>query len=89
TLMNKKLIVLFSLLISTAAHAGAPLWTIFPAPGSNPTQIVPENGTATVNYMVQNQSSKSKRLIIQPIPGIIQTTTCTLTPKGKIGSSCP
>ncbi|ASQ46512.1 DUF1566 domain-containing protein [Legionella clemsonensis] len=84
TLMN---IVLFSLL-STAAHAGTPLWTIFPAPGSNPTQIVPENGTATVNYRVQNQSSKSKRLTIQPIPGIIQTTTCKLTPKGKIGSSC-
>ncbi|WP_226905475.1 DUF1566 domain-containing protein [Legionella antarctica] len=81
-------ISLLSWLIWTTAQAAGPLWTIVPTPGSNPTQIVPENGTATVQYMIQNQSGKSKRLVIQSIQGIIQTGSCLLAPKGQSGSNC-
>lgn len=88
TLMNKILLGLLSWLIWTAAQAAGPLWTILPAPGSNPTQIVPASSTSTVQYIVQNQSGKSKRLVIAPIPGIIQTVPCLLAPKGQVGSSC-
>lgn len=70
-----------SCLIWATAQASQPLWTITPAPGSNPTQTLPENRTATVQYVVQNQSVKPKNLVIQSIPGITQTAPCLLSPK--------
>ncbi|MCC5791720.1 MAG: DUF1566 domain-containing protein, partial [Legionellaceae bacterium] len=75
-------------LLWAGAQAAVPLWTIVPTPGSNPTQTVPENSTSTVQYVVQNQSGKTKQLVIQSLPGIVQTTTCQLAPKGQAGSSC-
>ncbi|MFC3907881.1 delta-60 repeat domain-containing protein [Legionella dresdenensis] len=75
-------------LTAMAAQAGIPLWTIVPALGSNPTQIIPANGTGSVQYVVQNQSQKPKQLVITPIPGIAQTAPCHLSPKGQAGSSC-
>ncbi|HHF7366759.1 TPA: hypothetical protein ACPSKY_001878 [Legionella bozemanae] len=87
TLMNRVLVGLLSWLIWAAAQA-APLWTIVPVPGSNPTRTVPENGTGKVQYIVQNQSGKPKKLMIQSIPGITQTAPCQLLPKGQAGSSC-
>ncbi len=70
------------------AQAAEPLWTLVPAPGSNPVQTVPANGTATVQYVVQNQSGKPKTLVIQSTPGISQTAPCQLMPRGQAGSSC-
>lgn len=87
-LINRTMTGLLLSLLWTATQAAAPLWTIVPATGSNPTQTVPENSTATVQYVVQNQSKRPKKLIMQYIPGIAQTTPCPLTPKGQAGSSC-
>jgi hypothetical protein len=87
-LRNKTFVgVLFCLLWGTI-QASEPLWTIVPAPGSNPSQTIPQNATATVLYIVQNQSRKPKTLVMQSIPGITQTTPCPLLPKGQAGSSC-
>jgi hypothetical protein len=88
TLMIRIAVGLLSWLIIAAAQAEGLLWTILPAPGSNPTQTVPENGTANLQYIVQNQSGKSKRLVIRPITGIVQITPCQLRPLVQIGSSC-
>ncbi|WP_133131452.1 DUF1566 domain-containing protein [Legionella yabuuchiae] len=88
TLANKLMLGLLSCFIWTASHAAGPLWTVMPAPGSNPTQTVPESSTSFIQYIVQNQSGKPKKLVIQPMPGITQTTPCQLAPKGQVGSSC-
>ncbi|HFK3115678.1 hypothetical protein SCX93_05545 [Legionella pneumophila serogroup 1] len=88
TLMNRVLICLLSCLMMTTVHAAKPLWTLTPAAGSNPTQTVAEKGTANVQYIVQNQSHKSKRLAILAIPGVKQTAPCQIAPKGQSGSSC-
>lgn len=88
TLMNKILAGLLLWLIMAATQAANPLWTILPAPGSNPTQTIAENENANVQYVVQNYSGKPKRLVILPIPGITQITPCQLAPKGQVGSSC-
>jgi hypothetical protein len=88
TLINRVLICLLSCLMMTTVHAAKPLWTLTPAAGSNPTQTVAENGTANVQYIVQNQSHKSKRLAILPVPGVKQTAPCQIAPKGQSGSSC-
>lgn len=87
-LIKRVLVGLLSCLLWASAQAAGPLWTIVPAPGSSPTQTVPENSTATVRYVVQNQSGKPKKLVIQPIAGIAQTAPCQLTPRGQAGSSC-
>ncbi|MGC1182042.1 MAG: DUF1566 domain-containing protein, partial [Legionella sp.] len=86
--MSRILVSLLLYLLWPAAQAAQPLWTIVPAPGSNPTQTVIRNATATVQYMVQNQSAKPKNLVMQSIRGIAQTTPCQLAPKGQAGSSC-
>lgn len=88
TLINRILAGLLTSLLWTAAQAGEPLWIIFPAPGNNPTQTVPYNSTSTMQYVVQNQSYKPKRVVIQSMSGIVQTSPCQLMPKGQPGSSC-
>ncbi|MCW5589131.1 MAG: IPT/TIG domain-containing protein [Legionellales bacterium] len=55
------------------AKAGAPLWTFTPLTAT--AIAVPANGTATVQYRVTNQSSKTHRLAMQAIPGIHPITT--------------
>ena len=85
---NTILTAFFSCLMLSSVQAAKPLWTMVPSSGSKPAQTVPENSTATVQYIVQNQSSKPKRLVIQPMPGITQDTACQLAPKGQAGSSC-
>ncbi|MCL9683608.1 exo-alpha-sialidase [Legionella maioricensis] len=83
-----KFFLLLSPLAAATTQAAAPLWTLTPAPGSNPTQDVPQNSTATVNYMVKNQSRRSKNVVLLPIAGIQQTTPCRMAPNGQPGSSC-
>lgn len=91
---RKTLTFLFSSLLlslSALSHAGSPVWTFT---ALTPTTIsVPGNGTATVQYTVTNQSSKSHTLVMTPITGITQVTTgagvCAnpFTLSGK-GASC-
>lgn len=91
---HKILTTLFgSLLLSFSAllHAGSPVWTFTPLTATSIS--VPRNSTATVQYLVTNQSAKSHSLVMTPITSITQTTTgvgiCsnpfTLSSKG---SSC-
>src|SRR5688572_595022 len=87
-IINRVCVSLFFLLAVSAVQGGIPLWTFTPAPGSSPTRTVPENITALVQYVVQNQSSKAKRLVMKPILGIQQTTPCQLAPIGQVGSTC-
>ncbi|MFY7698571.1 MAG: hypothetical protein ACOVQX_07190 [Legionella sp.] len=84
----KAFILLWFWLASATVQAGEPLWSIVPAPGSYPSQPIPENDTVTVTYVVENQSTKPKQLVMQAIPGIEQPKECQLAPKGQYGSSC-
>lgn len=80
-------LVLFFMMTLTA-NASLPLWTITKAPESNPQQSVAKNGTVRVSYFIDNVSSKTKILTIQPTPGISQLTSCQLSAKGQVGSCC-
>jgi hypothetical protein len=82
-LINKIMLIMIGLMCQTAG-AATPLWTLIPAPGSNPTQTVSVNGTATVQYVVQNQSAKPKKLVLKPMQGISQSAPCKLAS----GSRC-
>lgn len=78
-------------LLSPLLIAGQPLWTFTPLTAT--TITVPQNGTATIQYTVTNQSNKSHTLMVQPVNGITQIvggpgicgTTFNLPIKG---SSC-
>ncbi len=79
-LYRKTLTMLFcSLLLSSSTflHAGSPVWTFTPLTATS--LFVARNSTATVQYLVTNQSAKSHRLVMTPITGIEQTTTGTGT----------
>lgn len=86
--VSKLLFFILSMCFVLAVHSGAPLWTMQPTANSQPSQTIPQNGSAIVQYMVQNQSNKTRQLIIRPTAGITQTTSCTVTPKGQAGSTC-
>jgi hypothetical protein len=67
---------------SRVAHAGIPLWTFAPDANYPPTATVAASGTATVKYIVTNQSVKSHTLVMTAIPGITPTVT-------GCAASCP
>ena len=65
--------IALALVTLSSSHAGSPLWTFTPL---TPTTLtVPNNATATVQYLVSNQSSRAHTLNMQPITGITQKTT--------------
>ena len=66
-------IYLAFLCFSTATLASAPLWTFTPLTATNLS--IPANGTATVQYIVTNQSTKIHTISLQAIAGITQLTT--------------
>ena len=55
-----------------AVEAGSPLWTFTPLTAT--TLSIPSNGTATVQYQVTNQSSRTHTLAMNPITGVTQNT---------------
>lgn len=61
------------LIVTTISYAGAPVWTFTPLTATSLS--VPRNSTATVQYLVTNQSAKSHSLVMTPITGVTQTTT--------------
>ncbi|WP_133137600.1 WD40/YVTN/BNR-like repeat-containing protein [Legionella rowbothamii] len=71
----------FSIILSSAlAHAATPVWT-FSAP--NPALVLVDNGqTATVQYTVTNQSTKTKKLVLTATPGV-SASPCYLVGKGS------
>jgi hypothetical protein len=68
-----KRIGLLMLLLSPIAYADTPLWTFTPLTATSIS--VPSTGSATIQYEVTNQSSKSHTLDMQNIQGITQLTT--------------
>ena len=64
---------IMALCLFSTADAGSPLWTFTPLTAT--TLSVPSNDTATVQYRVTNQSTKTHSLSMQSIPGITQLTT--------------
>ena len=75
-------------LVISTAYAAFPLWTFSPNINYPPQISINPSQTATVVYTVQNQSYKAKSLVMKPIPGIVQSFPCQLTPVGQPGSSC-
>lgn len=69
---NNVLMVLL-LTITTLSYAGSPVWTFTPLTAT--TLSVASNDTATVQYTVTNQSSRTHTLSMQSIAGITQLTT--------------
>lgn len=68
------------LLLNSLVYAGAPLWT-YSAP--NPASVAVAAGeTATVSYVVTNNSVKSKNLILQATAGV-SASPCYLAGKGS------
>lgn len=70
------------------ARAAYPLWTFAPTINYPPQISINPSQTATVVYVVQNQSYKAKSLVMMPTPGVVQSFPCQLTPMGQPGSSC-
>ncbi len=57
----------------SSAKTASPLWTFTPLTAT--TLAVPVNTTATIQYLITNQSQKSHTLAMLPIAGIQQKTT--------------
>jgi hypothetical protein len=72
-LMAKIFFSLTLVFFTLSAKAGSPVWTLTPLTAT--TISVPSSGTATVQYQVTNQSSKTHTLSMQSIHSITQTTT--------------
>jgi trimeric autotransporter adhesin len=62
-----------ALFLLGSAEAGIPVWTFTPLTAT--TVSVLSNGTATIQYLVTNQSHKSHTLVMTSVTGISQTTT--------------
>ncbi|MDP3268230.1 MAG: hypothetical protein Q8M40_04205 [Legionella sp.] len=85
---SKLLFFILSLFFISSVHSGTPLWTLQPTANSQTTQAIPQNGSAIVQYTVQNQSNKTRQLVIEPTQGLTQTGSCIVAPKGQAGSTC-
>lgn len=66
---------LISLSFFTMVQAGVPLWTLTPDPQFPPKITLSPTGTATIKYLVTNQSKKPHTLVMQTIPGITQISS--------------
>ncbi|HHT0591969.1 TPA: hypothetical protein ACTXXA_000522 [Legionella anisa] len=71
-LMSRLGLGLFTFCFITAAQAVSPLWTFIPDPNFPPKVSVSSSGTATVKYIVTNQSKETQTLFMNPIIGINQ-----------------
>ncbi|KTC83584.1 hypothetical protein [Legionella cincinnatiensis] len=65
------------------AHAGIPVWTFTPDPNFPPTVSVSPTGTATVKYLVQNNSHRAHQLVIKPMQGVTQVAPCSASGKNS------
>lgn len=76
------LVVLLGFLLINSARASGPLWTMVPVSGFPPAVAVTAVSSATVRYLVTNQSQKPHTLVMNGIKGITPTG-CTATLGGK------
>lgn len=72
----------------TAAQAGIPVWSFSQAPGFPTKTYVSPINTATVKYIVTNNSSKPHNLVLSPQTGVSQIGNCLLAPENLPGSTC-
>lgn len=73
TQVVKLILICIAPFISGVTSAGSPIFTLMPL---TPTTIqLLSTETATVQYLVQNQSKRPHTLMMVPIPGINQLTT--------------
>jgi hypothetical protein len=70
--MKHAIFVVLAFFVVSEALAGAPLWTFTPL--TSTTVSVPSNGSATVQYLITNQSTKTHALAMLPITGVTQAT---------------
>ncbi|MCL9684348.1 InlB B-repeat-containing protein [Legionella maioricensis] len=68
-------IAVVSFLFAPLSDAAKPLWTFTPDPYYSPTVSITSVGSATVKYVVTNQSHQRHTLVMKPIAGITQITT--------------
>ena len=87
SMINRFLIGFISVFLSSELLA-EPIWRIEVLSGNNPRQVVQRNAVVNIDYEVQNNSRKSKNLVMQPMAGINQVTPCYLQPKGEAGNTC-
>lgn len=81
-----RIILLFCFL--TQVHAGIPVWSFAPDPNFPPNTSVNIGSTATVRYLVTNNSLKNHRLALKPQRGVRQEGACILGPRGSSTASC-
>lgn len=73
-MMNKKFLAgTFLTVATTLTHAAQPLWSFTPLTAT--TLTLSSSGTATVQYLVTNNSRKPHQLMLQNVAGISQQTT--------------
>lgn len=71
---------------TSVLNAAIPLWTFEPL---NPTTITLSNNSSNeVSYLIKNKSSKFKKLLMRPAPGVTQLDYCYLAPIGHPQDSC-
>lgn len=70
--IKNKILMVLLLTIGAFSYAGSPVWTFTPLTAT--TLSVPSNDTATVQYIVTNQSSRVHTLSMQSIQGVTQIT---------------
>lgn len=63
------------LLLNSVCFAGSPVWTFTPDPYYPPTISITPDGSATIRYVVTNQSHKPHTLMMTPVAGITQVTS--------------
>ena len=68
-------IAVIAFLLITLGHAAKPVWTFTPDPYYPPTVSITSAGSATIKYVVTNQSRRAHTLVMQPIVGITQITS--------------
>lgn len=64
------------LMMMNTVWAGIPVWTFEPVSGYPPSVNVSSSGTASIQYIVSNQSHKSHTLGMRPAQGIV-SSGCT------------
>lgn len=69
------IIAVVTLLFMTLSYAGQPLWTFTPDSYYPPAVSITSAGSATIKYLVTNQSHKVHTLVMKPIAGITQITS--------------
>jgi hypothetical protein len=80
-LIKRIVTVFFSYWMISVAQSAVPVWTF---EAQTPVDItVAKNSSLQVRYLVRNQSYRPKNLLMRPISGISQGSTCQLAAKGS------